>query len=198
MASNPLDHQQQDSQLPHFVLAGDVSQEPLDQHVGPAPCLDPTPFRVHDPELEGIADLQAEIQQITLELQTLLVAKDRGKILSPYHLTHKCQVLTMMNSHLEEVLKRTIYFRQGIRLVCTTHKNSVDSDFHKYAGKFLVLAAAFTEKLESYLNAVSLIPQKYPSNMKSALAKIKSLMKKGEELSGKIQELREDVELPEE
>ncbi|XP_053230861.1 HAUS augmin-like complex subunit 2 [Podarcis raffonei] len=195
MASNPLDNQQQDSQLARFILAGDVSQEPLDQHVGPAPCLEPTPCRVHDPELEGIADLQAEIQQITLELQTLLVAKDRGNILSSYHLTHKCQVLTMNNSHLEEVLKRTIYLRQGIRLVCATHKNSVDEDFHKYADKFLVLAAAFTEKLESYL---SLIPQNCPSNMKSALAKIKSLMTKGEELSGKIQKLREDVELPEE
>ncbi|XP_032994157.1 HAUS augmin-like complex subunit 2 [Lacerta agilis] len=192
MASNPLDHQQQDSQLAHFVLAGDVSQEPLDQHVGRAPCLEPIPCSVHDRDLESIADLQAEIQQITLELQTLSVAKDRGSILSPYHLTHKCQVLTMMNSHLEEVLKRTIYLRKG------THKNSVDSDFHKYAGKFFVLAAAFTQKLESYLNAVSLIPQNCPSNMESALAKIKSLMKKGEELSGKIQELREDVERPEE
>nr|XP_020649406.1 HAUS augmin-like complex subunit 2 isoform X1 [Pogona vitticeps] len=189
-ARNPWDPVQPSAarlMLERCLSAGVLSQDTLNICGKPPPCF------VHFSEVEQIADLQAEINEINLETEILQMEKDTADITHPFYLTQKCQSLQAMNRHLEAVLKDKRSLRQRLVKPLCQESLPIEAVFHRYAVELLTMAVAFIEKLETHLATVRSIPQ-IPltvKNMDSALAKIDLLVSETEELAEQILQWRE-------
>ncbi|XP_053130023.1 HAUS augmin-like complex subunit 2 isoform X2 [Hemicordylus capensis] len=173
--------------LSRCLSAGVVSREILDICCKPDPCF------THLSEAEQIGDLQAEINQIKMDIELLQLEKETADIAHPFYLTQKCQALQAMNRHLEAVLKEKRALRQRLMKPVCQESLPVEAVFQRYAAELLTMAVAFIEKLEAYLTTVRNIPQ-IPltiKNMDSALAKMELLVMETEELAEQILQWRE-------
>ncbi|XP_074853173.1 HAUS augmin-like complex subunit 2 isoform X3 [Carettochelys insculpta] len=182
----------------------------LDLSAKQVPCFE------HLSEMEQIADLQAEIQELlrrssihdagpaaapaapavalkSLETEILRLEKETADIAHPYFLMQKCQALQVMNKHLEAVLKEKRTLRQRLMKPLCQENLPIEAMFHRYVAELLTLAVAFIEKVESHLQIIRSIPR-IPMTMKNldnALAKINLLVTETEELAEQILTWRE-------
>ncbi|XP_074853172.1 HAUS augmin-like complex subunit 2 isoform X2 [Carettochelys insculpta] len=173
--------------LARCLAAGVVTQEMLDLSAKQVPCFE------HLSEMEQIADLQAEIQEKSLETEILRLEKETADIAHPYFLMQKCQALQVMNKHLEAVLKEKRTLRQRLMKPLCQENLPIEAMFHRYVAELLTLAVAFIEKVESHLQIIRSIPR-IPMTMKNldnALAKINLLVTETEELAEQILTWRE-------
>ncbi|XP_069714495.1 HAUS augmin-like complex subunit 2 [Phaenicophaeus curvirostris] len=144
-------------------------------------------------EVEKMANIQAEINEMKLKTEILQLEKEAADIAHPYYLGNKCEILQDMNRHLEAILKEKRALRK--RLIKPRCQDSlpIEATFHRYIVELLTDAANFIEKLESYLQAIRSIPQ-VPNIMKkmdTALTRTELLVMELEELAEQILKWRE-------
>ncbi|XP_029454510.1 HAUS augmin-like complex subunit 2 isoform X2 [Rhinatrema bivittatum] len=151
------------------------------------------PCFVRVAEVERIADIKAEINQKSLEIELLQLEKETADIAHPLFLSQKCQALQAMNSHLEAVLKEKRMLRQRLARPLCQENLAIEAAYHRYVVELLKLAVTFIEKLEAYLQTVRSIPQVDESMkcMDNALARIESMEAELEQVTEQILNWRE-------
>ncbi|KFO82923.1 HAUS augmin-like complex subunit 2, partial [Cuculus canorus] len=159
----------------------------LDLTHGKAQCF------VKFSEVERMANIQAEINEMKLKTEILQLEKETADIAHPFCLGKKCEILQDMNRHLEAVLKEKRALRK--RLIKPRCQDSlpIEATFHRYIVELLTDAVTFIEKLESYLQAVRSIPQvpNIVKDMDTALTRTEVLAMELEELAEQILKWRE-------
>ncbi|XP_055573199.1 HAUS augmin-like complex subunit 2 isoform X1 [Falco cherrug] len=177
--------------LARCLAAGVVSQETLDLTCRKTPCF------VKLSEMEKMADIQAEINEVQpekkLKIEILQLEKETADIAHHFYLGKKCEILQDMNRHLEAVLKNKKCLRK--RLIKPKCQDSlpIEATFHKYIVELLAEAVTFIEKLESHLQALRSIPRipNIMRDMDTAWTKTELLVMELEELTKQILKWRE-------
>ncbi|XP_030070938.1 HAUS augmin-like complex subunit 2 isoform X1 [Microcaecilia unicolor] len=164
-----------------------VTQKALDLSRRECPCF------VRVAEFERIADIKAEINQKSLEIELLQLEKQTADIAHPLYLSQKCQALQVMNSHLEAVLKEKRTLRQRLARPLCQENLAIEASYHRYVVELLMLAVTFIEKLEAYLRIVRAITRVDDDmkSMDSALARIEAMEAEMEEVTEQILKWRE-------
>ncbi|XP_017664135.1 PREDICTED: HAUS augmin-like complex subunit 2 [Lepidothrix coronata] len=173
--------------LERCLAAKAVTQETLDLTRRETPCF------VKFSEMERMANMQAEINEIKLKTEMMQLENETADITHLFYLGKKYEILQDMNSHLEAVLKEKRALRK--RLIKPRYQESlpIEATFHKCIVELLTDAVTFTEKLESHLQSVRSIPQvpNIIKNMDTALTKTEVFVMELEELTEQILKWRE-------
>ncbi|XP_053330858.1 HAUS augmin-like complex subunit 2 [Spea bombifrons] len=191
MAANPWDPVQPTAAsalIEKCLGCGVLTQNELDQTQQEFVCFS----RVDD--VAKISDIKAEINQKSLELELLKLEQKTADITHPVFLSKKCQVLQVMNSHLEAVLKEKRTLRQRLAKPLCQENLPIEASYHRSAAELLTLAVNFIEKLEVYLQSIQAIPKipESANNMDNALVKMECLEAEIEEVTERILLWREE------
>ncbi|XP_050192248.1 HAUS augmin-like complex subunit 2 [Myiozetetes cayanensis] len=173
--------------LERCLAAGAVTQETLDLTRRETPCF------VKFSEMEKMANMQAEINEIKLKTEMMQLEKETADITHLFYLGKKYEILQDMNSHLEAVLKEKRALRKKLITPRCQESLPIDATFHKCIVELLTEAVTFTEKLESHLQSVRSIPQvpNMVKNMDTALTKTEVFVMELEELTKQILKWRQ-------
>lgn len=164
-----------------------LSQETLDLNHRTPPCF------VKFAEMEKMANMRAEINEMKLKTEILQLEKETADITHPFYLGKKYEIMQDMNRHLEAVLKAERALRKRLLKPRCQESLPIEATFHKDIVELLTEAVTFIEKLENHLQTVRSIPQ-IPSmvnNMETALTKTELLVIELEELTEQIVKWRE-------
>ncbi|KFP23725.1 HAUS augmin-like complex subunit 2, partial [Colius striatus] len=144
-------------------------------------------------EMERMANIRAEINEMKLKAEILELEKETADIAHPFYLGQKCELLEDMNTHLEAVLKQQSALNK--KLIKSTCEESlpVEVTYHKYVVELLTEAVNVIEKFESHVQTIRSIPQvpEMMKNMDTALNKTVALVMELEELAEQILSWRE-------
>ncbi|XP_061853938.1 HAUS augmin-like complex subunit 2 [Colius striatus] len=173
--------------LARCVESGIVRQETLDLTSRNNRCF------VKFEEMERMANIRAEINEMKLKAEILELEKETADIAHPFYLGQKCELLEDMNTHLEAVLKQQSALNK--KLIKSTCEESlpVEVTYHKYVVELLTEAVNVIEKFESHVQTIRSIPQvpEMMKNMDTALNKTVALVMELEELAEQILSWRE-------
>lgn len=164
-----------------------MTQETLDLNHRTPPCF------VKFAEMEKMANMRAEINEMKLKTEILQLEKETADITHPFYLGKKYEIMQDMNRHLEAVLKAERALRKRLLKPRCQESLPIEATFHKDIVELLTEAVTFIEKLENHLQTVRSIPQ-IPSmvnNMETALTKTELLVIELEELTEQIVKWRE-------
>lgn len=173
--------------LARCLAEGAVTQETLDLNHRTPPCF------VKFAEMEKMANMRAEINEMKLKTEILQLEKETADITHPFYLGKKYEIMQDMNRHLEAVLKAERALRKRLLKPRCQESLPIEATFHKDIVELLTEAVTFIEKLENHLQTVRSIPQ-IPSmvnNMETALTKTELLVIELEELTEQIVKWRE-------
>ncbi|XP_061199568.1 HAUS augmin-like complex subunit 2 [Neopsephotus bourkii] len=173
--------------LERCLAAGAVTQETLDLNCRPPPCL------VKFTEMERMANMRAEINEMKLKTEILQLEKEAADITHPFYLGKKCEIMQDMNRHLEAVLKEERALRKRLLKPRCRESLPIEATFHKDIVELLTEAVTFIEKLESHLQTIRSNPQipNMVNNMETALTKTELLVIELGELTENILKWRE-------
>ncbi|NXC93797.1 HAUS2 protein, partial [Certhia familiaris] len=145
-----------------------------------------TPCFAKFSEIEEMVNMEAEINEVQPLRLSLSTAID---LYFPfYFIGKKCEILQVMNRHLEAILKEKRDLRKRLIKHRCQESLPIEATFHKCIVELLTEAVTFTEKLESHLQSVRSIPQipHMMNNMDATLSKTEMLMIELEELTEQI------------
>ncbi|KFQ42840.1 HAUS augmin-like complex subunit 2, partial [Nestor notabilis] len=144
-------------------------------------------------EMEKMANMRAEINEMKLKTEVLQLEKETADITHPFYLGKKNEIMQDMNRHLEAVLKEERALRKRLLKPRCQESLPIEATFHKDIVELLTEAVTFVEKLENHLQAIRSIPQipNMVNNMDTALTKTELLVIELEELTEQILKWRE-------
>ncbi|XP_061318752.1 HAUS augmin-like complex subunit 2 [Pezoporus flaviventris] len=173
--------------LARCLAAGAVTQETLDLNCRPPLCS------VKFAEMERMANMRAEINEMKLKTEILQLEKEAADITHPFYLGKKCEIMQDMNRHLEAILKEERALRKRLMKPRCQESLPIEATFHKDIVELLTEAVTFIGKLESHLQTIRSIPQipNMVNNMETALTKTELLVIELEELTEHILKWRE-------
>ncbi|XP_057259863.1 HAUS augmin-like complex subunit 2 [Pezoporus wallicus] len=173
--------------LARCLAAGAVTQETLDLNRRPPLCS------VKFAEMERMANMRAEINEMKLKTEILQLEKEAADITHPFYLGKKCEIMQDMNRHLEAILKEERALRKRLMKPRCQESLPIEATFHKDIVELLTEAVTFIGKLESHLQTIRSIPQipNMVNNMETALTKTELLVIELEELTEHILKWRE-------
>ncbi|XP_065538796.1 HAUS augmin-like complex subunit 2 [Lathamus discolor] len=173
--------------LARCLAAGAVTQETLDLNCRSPLCL------VKFAEMERMANMRAEINEIKLKTEILQLEKEVADITHPFYLGKKCEIMQDMNRHLEAVLKEEKALRKRLLKPRCQDSLPIEATFHKDIVELLTEAVTFIEKLESHLQIIRSTPEipNMVNNMETVLTKTELLVIELEELTEHILKWRE-------
>ncbi|KAM4667039.1 HAUS augmin-like complex subunit 2 [Amazona ochrocephala] len=173
--------------LTRCLASGAVTQETLDLNRRSPLCL------VKFAEMERMANMRAEINEMKLKIEILQLEKETADITHPFYLGKKCAIMQDMNRHLEAILKEERALRKRLLKPRCQESLPIEATFHKDIVELLTEAVTFIEKLESHLQTIRSIPQipDMVNNMETALTKTELLVIELEELTEHILKWRE-------
>ncbi|XP_008294893.1 HAUS augmin-like complex subunit 2 [Stegastes partitus] len=137
------------SLLSRCVSIGAVSQEEIDSA---SSSQSPT-FSSQVQQVEQRITMQKQLDELQLQLELLKVDKQSADVAHSFHLAQRFQLLQMLASHLQDILKEQKSLRQRLMKPLARTNLPVPAHLHRFVVNSVKLMMDFIETLEEKLSS---------------------------------------------
>lgn len=140
--------------LSRCVSRGALTQELLDSA---STGLRPT-FSPQLQEAEQRIRMQKQLDELQLKVELLNLEKKSADVTHRFHLTRRFQVLQMLCTHLQNVLKNQSNLRQRLMKPLGRTNLPIQAELHRFVVDLVTMLPNFIEKLEEMVTSLRCSP----------------------------------------